>query len=114
MKEVGATCVLRRIERLGRIADRANGEGIPEPPGFVGEPATEGPRLVLRVITVQAIEVERAQMELDRRIAEEWRELLHVFGEVRNDAPEQRGCDLTWRLRSENTLGRGLLWGQEP
>jgi hypothetical protein len=71
MKKAGATCALRRIERLGRVADRAKGEGIPEPPGFVGEPATEGSRLVLRVITVQAIEVERAQMELDRRIAEE-------------------------------------------
>ena len=113
MKEVGATPVLRRIKRLGRVADRSNGEGIPEPPGFVGEPATEGPRFVSRVITVEAIEVERAQMEPDRRIAEKWRELLHGFGEPRNDAPELRGCGPACGLVGENTLGRGFLRSQE-
>ena len=113
MKEVGATPVLRRIERLGRVADRSKGEGIPEPPGFVGEPATERPRLVSRVITVETIEIERAQMEFDRRIPEEWRELLHGFGEPRNDAPEQRSCGLACGLVGENTLGRGFLRSQE-
>ena len=56
MKEVGATRVLRRVERLGRVANRSEGKRIPEPPGLVGEPATEGPRLVPCVITVEAIE----------------------------------------------------------
>jgi hypothetical protein len=52
-------------------------------------------------------------MEHDRRIAEEWRELLHAFGEPRHDAPELRSCGLAWGFRGENTFGRGLLRGQE-
>src|SRR5262249_16350228 len=52
-------------------------------------------------------------MELDRRITEEWRQLLHTLGEARNDAPQQRGCNVNGRLRGENTLGRGLLGTKE-
>src|SRR5262249_57435909 len=99
---------------LGCVADRSKGERAPEPPGLVGEPPTERPRLVLRVITVEAIEVERAQMKPDRRIAEEWRELLHALGEIGNDASEQRGCNLAWRLRGGDTPGRRLLSGPGP
>src|SRR5262249_13044833 len=113
MKQVGATPVLRGIERLGRVADRSKRKRVPEPPRLGGKPATEYPPPVLRVVIVPAIEVERAQMELDRRIAEEWRELLHPFGETRNDEPELRDCGLYRGLRGENTFGRGQLRGQE-
>src|SRR5262249_52297739 len=109
MKEVGATSVLQRIERLRRVADRSKGEGVPEPPRVVGKPATEGPRLLPRVIHVEPLEVERARMELDRCIAEEWRELLHAFGEPRNDAPQLRHGGLGGGLRGENTFGRRPL-----
>src|SRR5262249_47548766 len=101
VKEIGAPCVLRRIERLGRGAHRSKGERIRQPSRSVGERATEGPCFVLRAVTVEAIEVERAKMELDRRIAEEWRQLLHALSERGTETPEQRGGGFTRAFRRE-------------
>src|SRR5882724_3011742 len=108
VQDVRAGRVLGCIERLRGVPGPSELEAVEQPARLDVEPAAERPRLVLGVVAVEAVEVERARVELDRRIAQERWKTVHPVRQAGDEAPQQRNVAGGQRLARRQELLLGL------